>query len=141
MSSTEEAENKGVVKQLTESFNTLDRETFDPCYADEIVVHTKDEAMRPDHDTHWSHVLDIFESFPNLHATIDSMMAENDRVFVRWTYAGTHDGTTDDTESTGVDVEWRHWSEYRFEEGAIVRAWQLSDSLYLNLELGLVAET
>ena len=69
------------------------------------------------------------------------MLAEDDRVFVRWTYAGTHDGATDGVEATGLDVEWRHWSEYRLEDGAVVEAWQLSDGLHLNMELGLVAET
>lgn len=68
MSSTTEAANKEVIERLTESFTNLDREVFDPCYADGIVVRTKNDDLGLDHDTQWSDVLGIFESFPNLEA-------------------------------------------------------------------------
>lgn len=162
---TVEARNKETIERLTRTFNDLDREAFDACYAEEIHVHSISGTRTMDHDEHWEEVLGIFESFPDLEATMESLVAEGDRVFGRWVYAGTFDGFPkeepdpeavedpgDETEKTdaetsdpvadavGTHVEWRHWSEYRLEDGRVVEAWQLSDGLHLNTELGFVEE-
>lgn len=132
--------NKHAIRRLTESFNALGREAFDSCYAEEIVVHAStgdDRTM--DHEAHWHEVQGMFSVFPDLHATVENMVAEEDRVFVRWTYAGTHQGRTPSgIEPTGRTAAWAAWCEYRLEEGRVAEAWNLSDGLHQLKQLGLV---
>ena len=133
--------NKETIRRLTESFNALDRETFDTCYAEHIVVHSsrgKDRTM--DHNAHWKEVLGMFRVYPDLNAKIENMVAEDDRVFVRWTYAGTHEGRTETGlfDPTGKRAAWAAWCEYRLEGGRVVEAWNIADSLYRLEQLGLV---
>lgn len=131
-------ENKEIVHRATDAFNELDRESFDPCYADEVVVHGRRDERRMDHDEHWEEVLSMFEVVPDLHATTEAMIAEDDRVFVRWTYAGTPAAEIRGVEPSGERVEWAKWSEYRLEDGAIAEAWQLSDRLHLYDTIGVI---
>lgn len=131
-------ENKAAIQRLTDAFNERDRETFDTCYAERIVVHGADQDWTPTHDEHWEQVLGIFEAFPDLQATTQAMIAEGDEVFVRWIYAGTHQGAVRGVAPTGRRVEWQAWSHYRLEDGRVVEAWQLSDILHLYDALGIV---
>ena len=130
--------NREIVQRATDAFNERDRDAFDPCYAEEVVVHGRTEERRMDHDEHWEEVLGMFEAAPDLHATTESMIAEDDRVFVRWTYAGTPSVEIHGVEPTGEHVEWAKWSEYRLEDGAIAEAWQLSDRLHLYDAVGVI---
>lgn len=134
-------QNKETIRRLTRSFNARDRETFDSCYAEHVTVHAangKDRTM--DHEAHWREVLGMFEVFPDLEATVEHMVAEGDRVFVRWTYAGTHQGKSGSgiIEPTGRHAAWAAWCEYRLEGGRVVEAWNLSDTWHRFEQLGLL---
>lgn len=135
---TTPADNKAVVQQATDAFNERDRESFDPCYADEVIVHGRREARGMDHDEHWEEVIGMFEAASDLHATTESMVAEDDRVFIRWTYTGTPTAEIRGVEPTGDRVEWAKWSEYRLEDGKIAEAWQLSDTVHLYDTVGVI---
>lgn len=136
--STEE-ENKAVVHQLMEAFNSRDREAFDACYAEEIVVHGRRGDRTLDHDAHWAEVQSIFQTFPDRKEKLLGMAAEDDHVFIYWTNTATHLGKSESgIEPTGKQAEWWGFSDYRFEDGKIVEAWQIHDSLDLYLQLGLV---
>lgn len=133
--------NKETIRRLTHSFNTRDREAFDACYATQITVHASNGNDRTmDHDAHWREVQGMFRTFSDLHATIHNMMAEGDRVFVRWTYAGTHEGTSETStiEPTGRKAAWAVWCEYRLEDGRVVEAWNISDGLHQLRQLDLL---
>ncbi|MBK8025362.1 MAG: ester cyclase [Chloroflexi bacterium] len=43
-------------------------------------------------------------AFPDIHFTINDMVAENDRVVVQYTFAGTHTGTFRELEPTGRSI-------------------------------------
>lgn len=131
-------QNKDTVQRATDAFNELDREAFDSCYADEVVARGSDDERRMDHDEHWEEVLGMFEVVPDLHAITESMVAEGDRVFVRWKYAGTPEGEIRGVEPNGERVEWASWKEYQLEDGEIVEGVGLSDRLHLYEALGII---
>lgn len=135
---TTPAENAAVVRRATGAFNDRDRGAFDPCYAEEVVVHGRDGVRRMDHDEHWEEVLGVFEAVPDLRATVEATVAEGDRVFVRWTYVGTPEGEIRGVEPNGERVEWAKWSEYRLEDGRLAEAWQLSDRLHVYETTGVI---
>ncbi len=133
-----EEQNKSVIHKLVDAFNNKDREAFDSCYADPIVINTQHESFTMSHDEHWQSVEDTFAVFPDFEAELLGVVAEGDRVFQYWTYSGTHLGSTSDREATGKRAEWRAFSDYRFEDGVIAEATQLHDTYEQFLQLGLI---
>lgn len=128
-----------VVRQLVDAFNERDRERFDACYGPRIVVHASDGSTRTmDHDEHWDEVLGSFRLFPDLSAQIDDMLSVGDLLFLRGSYTGTHEGSSESgIEPTGRTATWAWWCEYRFEDGRIVEAWNLYDGVGQLQQLGL----
>lgn len=124
---TQLANNKKTIERLLEAYNARDPESFKSAYADEILIHTVDGDVTHDVDEHWQGVLDMIEVFPDHRATIESLVAEGDRVFVRYTYAGTHEGTLHGFEPTGTYIEFPHFVEFRLEDGVMVEAWPLTN--------------
>ncbi len=134
-----EERNKAVIHTLVDAFNTQDREAFDSCYANPIVINTQHETFTMSHDEHWASVENTFAVFPDFHAELLGLIAEGDRVFQYWTYSGTHLGSTPGgREPTGKRAEWRAFSDYRFEDGVIVEATQIHDTYEQYLQLGLI---
>lgn len=75
------------------------------------------------------------ESFPDMEFTIDDSFASEDKVAVRWTMTGTHDGPMFDSEPTGRDVELTAIEINRYEDGKLIETWTQSDMLRLMQQL------
>jgi len=82
----------------------------------------------------------LTSAFPDLHLTVEDMIAEQDKVVARVTVRGTHRGTlfgsippTDRAVTfTGVDI-------IRISEGKIAERWNQRDLLGLMRQLGVIA--
>jgi predicted ester cyclase len=68
-----------------------------------------------------------FEAFPDLHISVDEVIAEDDRVFVRSTMTGTHDGEYKGIAPTGRAVAADCAEVYRLADGKIVGYWCLTN--------------
>ena len=66
------------------------------------------------------------------------MIAEGDKVAVRFTARGTHKGEFLGIPPTGKQVAWAGINIYRVASGKIAETWQLSDGLGLMQQLGVV---
>lgn len=134
-----EEKNKAVIRQLMAAFNGRDREAFDACYADEIVVHSRAGDHTYNHEEHWEQVQGLFKVFPDWHETVLRMVAEGDHVLLYWNTTATHLGRGQQgIEPTGKKAGFRGFSDYRLEDGKVVEAWQIYDMLDLYRQLGLV---
>jgi predicted ester cyclase len=69
--------------------------------------------------------------FPDLHFTIEDMIAEGDRVAVRWTGHGTH--------KNGRHATWTGMGFYRIVDSKIAEHWANVDQLGLQRQLGLLS--
>jgi predicted ester cyclase len=69
--------------------------------------------------------LTYFEAFPDLHISLDELIAEDNRVFVRSTITGTHDGEYKGIAPTGRNVATDCAEVYRLVDGKIVGYWCL----------------
>lgn len=78
------------------------------------------------------------ESFPDMALTIDDVVAAGDKIALRWTMTGTHDGPMFEIEPTGRRVELSAIEINRFEDGKLVETWTQSDMLGLMEQLGAV---
>jgi predicted ester cyclase len=68
-------------------------------------------------------------AFPDLVYTIDDMVAEGDRVTVRWTWRGTHRNSFRTFEATNSRVENHGIGIFQITNTKLVRAWLETDRL------------
>ena len=74
------------------------------------------------------------------HMTIDEMMAEGDRVMVRWTFYGTHQGELSGLPPTHKQVSYSGINIFRIAEGKIAEIWDISDRLWMWQQLGVLPD-
>jgi steroid delta-isomerase-like uncharacterized protein len=79
----------------------------------------------------------VRDAFPDFHETIEDVLADEDRVMVRWSTRGTHQGTFAGIPPTGKEVTWRGIFILRVADGRFVEMWQLHDQLGLLQQLGV----
>src|ERR671937_315865 len=68
-----------------------------------------------------------FEAFPDLHLSVDDLIAEDDRVFCRSTMTGTHDGEYKGIPATGRHISSESAEVFRIADGRFVGYWCLSN--------------
>jgi steroid delta-isomerase-like uncharacterized protein len=77
-------------------------------------------------------------AFPDLHLTIEDLIAEGDKVVVRFTARGTHQGDLMGVAPTGKEVTVTGISIVRIAEGKIVEEWENFDALGMMQQIGAV---
>lgn len=81
---------------------------------------------------------DLQNAFPDIHYTIEDVIAEDDRVVVRWTWEGTHQGSFRGFPPSNTRVTDTANGIYEFERGNIARARIQSDRLCFFQQIGVV---
>ena len=79
-------------------------------------------------------------AFPDLHFTIEDLVAEGDLVAGRVTMRGTHEGPLMGMPPTGRQVEQAHMHFVRFQNGKAVEHWGVRDDVGMLRQLGLMPE-
>ena len=74
------------------------------------------------------------------HFTIDDVVAEGDRVVVRWTNSGTHVGEFAGIPATGRTFTMAGIDIYRVVDGRLCEHWHVVDQLSMLGQLGLLPE-
>ena len=82
----------------------------------------------------------LFTAFPDMHATVDDLIAEGDKVVVRATMRGTHQGEFMGIPPTGKQVSWTGIGIDRFKDGKFVESWFNEDDLCLLQQLGAIPQ-
>lgn len=77
------------------------------------------------------------ETFTDLSATVEDIVAEADTVVMRVTLRGTHEGEFMGVEPTGKTVEMQNIVFTRIDDGRIVERWMQPDILGLGQQLGM----
>lgn len=105
------------VRQYYEQvINGRDLEAVADFFADERIV----EAVRRG-------CFSYFQAFPDLHASLDELISEGDRVFLRSTMTGTHDGEYKGIPATGRHVAAESAEVFRVKDGNFVGYWCLTN--------------
>jgi len=77
-------------------------------------------------------------AFPDVHFTIEDMVAERDIVATRVTGRGTHEGEFFGVAPTGMHATWASMGFFRVADGTIVEHWGAPDLLSLLQQLGAI---
>jgi steroid delta-isomerase-like uncharacterized protein len=80
----------------------------------------------------------FLSAVPDLHVTIQDLVAEGDKVAVRRGYAGTQQGELLGIPATGRQVRVGSISIFRVAEGKIAESWEQWDRLALLQQLGVL---
>jgi steroid delta-isomerase-like uncharacterized protein len=67
--------------------------------------------------------LELLEAFPDLHFTVDDVIAEGEQAVVRWSATGTHKGDLLDIPPSGRVAVVRGMTWFKFRNGRIIEGW------------------
>lgn len=110
--------------------------------ADEIYAsgHTSHDPQAPGVNgaAAMKHYIGMYRAaFPDLHVSIDDTIAEGDRVVIRWTARGTHQGELMGVPPTGKQAVVTGINIFRVSDGRIQEEWVNWDTLGLLQQLGV----
>ena len=77
----------------------------------------------------------VFQAFPDVHFKPEDIIAEGDRVVVRFSITGTHKGEFQGVKPTGRRVQWSGINIGRFVDGKVAELWGEADMLGLMRQL------
>ncbi|MGF1473360.1 MAG: ester cyclase [Rubrobacteraceae bacterium] len=121
--------NKAVVRRLIEDFLV----TGDPDVADEILApdyvdHTPSDSGLSGRENFKRFTGEWLSAFPDTRNVVQDLVAENDRVAVRWTINATHEESFRSVAPTGDRVEVEAIGIFRVADGKIVESWDKYDT-------------
>jgi steroid delta-isomerase-like uncharacterized protein len=133
-------ENKDVVRRL---YGLLEEgnidEQVDELLAPDDVNHSPGTPDQPTGPEGVKAILRMFRSgIPDLRLVIDDMIAEGDKVAVRYKIEGTHEGDLFGFPPTGQRVSIESFTIERVSDGRIREHWRVTDTLDMMQQLGAI---
>jgi predicted ester cyclase len=142
MSTAEETANKAAFQRFHDAANTGDIEVIskaiDEFVAPDAVIRTPlpIEATGADALKQiWAMLLRIY---PDIHLTVEDLIAEGDKVVGRTTVTGTHQGEFMGVAPTGNSVTYNEMFMFRFADGRVVETWGVVDVYAQMKQIGVV---
>ena len=134
-------ENKARVRRIYEEINSQNHEEMmEEFAARDLVWHGAPPGTPPGLAGAKQAHTTFFTGFPDLHATVEDLIAEGDKVVARVTSRATHQGEFMGIPPTGKRLSWT-WIEIdRIKDGKIVECWDNSDDLGLLQQLGAIPQ-
>ena len=121
-----------------EVWNQKRVETIDELVATDYIHH---DVLSPDQqgiDAYKQFVQLYRNAFPDIHFKIEDEIADGDRVVIRWTVTGTHNGDLPGLPRTGKAISVTGITIARLSDGKFVEAWNNWDALGMMQQLGAV---
>ena len=140
--STTQATNKAAFRRLHDAMNSGDAE---------LIAKAIDEVVEPDvlirtplpvQATGAQALKEVFarlhRAFPDLHVTVEDVVADGDKVVSRNSVTGTHQGEYMGLPATGRPVAYNEIFIFRFVDGRIAETWGVVDVLAQMKQLGML---
>ena len=136
--STREVQNKAIVRKFGERMNAQDGEGALAHFSPSFVDHAVRPGMPAGIAGTRLFFNMLFTAFPDLHGTIQDIIAEGDKVVDRMTCEGTHQGMFMGAPPTGKRVKWSFIDINRSVDGKVIEHWEEVDTTSIMQQLGLV---
>lgn len=139
MAATTAAEaNKELVRRLYEGINEKKGDELLKLYASDCVIHGVPGTGVPltGHDALEQYWNGLRETFPDITASIEALVAEDDLVAVRVSYSATHEGEYLGVPATGEEVSFEGTNVLRIEDEKIAEVWPLVDTFSVFQQIG-----
>ena len=132
-------DNKALIRRFYEEvFNKRNLAAINDFYAPDHIDHTLPPGLPVSLEGTKQAIATMLEGFPDLRITNEDMIAEGDKVVIRFTTHGTQQGTLGRIPPTGEQVAVSTIEITRIAGGKIVEDWGLDDRLGMLQQLGLV---
>jgi steroid delta-isomerase-like uncharacterized protein len=135
-------ENKAIVERFWKVWEEGNIDLVDELLAADHVNHNPATPDQPAGAEGVREVVTMFRSaMPDLKVAIEDMIAEGDKVVVRYTLEGTHEGELFGVPPTGRRLSIKSIAVERVSEGKLREHWRITDSLDMMQQLGVVPES
>ena len=115
--------NKAIIRTLYEKiFNEGQVAVVDKLFSPHFVDHSTPEQETGSAGVK-AYIEQVRKGFPDIHVTIEDLLAEGESIAVRTTWRGTHQGVYEGVEATGKHVERTMMQIFRIRDGKIVEEW------------------
>ena len=132
-----EEKNKALIRHFIEELDKQNFTIYDEVFTPDVVIHSggititsMEEAKRM--------APAFYKAFPDFHHVLEDLIAEGDKVVVRATNYGTHEGEFMGIPPTGKKVSYDVMGIYCIKDGKIIECWVVYDMLGLMQQLGAV---
>lgn len=128
--------NAALVRESVEALNAGDTARLLAVVAPDIVIHYA-EMPEPLHGREtWLQGFELMKrAFPDLRAHVDDIVAAEDKVALRLTLSGTHQGDFQGIQASGRTIGYVSHEFYRVADGLIAEEWICSDTASLFRQL------
>jgi steroid delta-isomerase-like uncharacterized protein len=120
--------NAALVRDSIEALNSGDTERLLAVVAPDIVIHYA-EMPEPLHGREtWRQGFELMRhAFPDLEAHVDDLVAAEDKVAIRVSFRGSHQGEFQGIPATGRTIHYVSHEFYRVRDGLFAEEWICSD--------------
>ena len=137
---TTEAENKATVQHLYEQlFNQRNLSVADEVIALDFINHNTPPGSNRGPESMRQLITMLSTAFPDMHYTIEELVAEGDTVVTRVTVSGTHRGPFQGIPPTGRSFRQDQMHFIRFRDGKVVEHRAVRDDLGVMRQLGVIS--
>lgn len=136
MNNSKTEQNKELVRRFVAGLNRRNLDVFDELLAGEFVDHNPVPGVPPTREG-WKSAYPM-EPFPDLQIHIEDLIAEGDRVAVRSTVTGTHQGEFMSAPATGKEVSTLNITIFAIDNGKIIEKWTVFDALGMMVQVGAI---
>ena len=129
--------NKAIVRGFIEAYNDRKLDLIDNFVSSDYVDHSNHvgrEGLK-------QLIAMGLNAFPDWHETIEDIIAEGDKVWVRLTYTGTHKGEFMGLAPTGKKITSKAVDIYRVVDGKLAEYWNVTDNINIFKQVGAIEFT
>jgi steroid delta-isomerase-like uncharacterized protein len=131
--------NKAVIQRFVEEVqNKQNWDVYDELNDPEFVNHSAPPGVPADREGGKVLLQALAAAYPDVHFTVDDMIAEDDQVVTKKTMSGTNQGDFAGIPATGKHVTLQFVDIMRIRDGRIVEHWLCMDQLSWMQQLGVI---
>jgi steroid delta-isomerase-like uncharacterized protein len=143
MSTAQATDNRATFRRFHEAVNSGDQELISKTIDDIVEPDVQISTPLPVEATGaqalkqaWAMLL---EAFPDIHVSVEDVIAERDKVVGRSVVTGTHEGEYMGLAPTGKSVAYNEIFIFRFVDGRVAETWGVVDVFSLMNQLGALS--
>jgi steroid delta-isomerase-like uncharacterized protein len=142
MPTDQETSNKGTVRRFCDAMNAGDTARMSKAIDEFVKPDAVIATPLPIEGTGAQKLKEVFarlhRAYPDLHVTVEDLIAEGDKVVTRNSVTGTHQGEYMGLPPTGRSVAYNEIFVFRFADGRIAETWGVVDVLSQMRQLGAI---
>jgi steroid delta-isomerase-like uncharacterized protein len=128
--------NTALIRDSVEAFNTGDTAKLRAGAAPDILIHYAEMPEPLEGRETWQQGYELVKrAFPDLKIRVDDLVAAGDKVALRLTLSGTHQGEFQGIPATGRTISYVSHEFYRVADGLVAEEWICSDMASLFSQL------